>query len=49
MVAVYRARIDRPLMDDVIALVAARCEWRRRAALAPAPVVSVPHALPLAA
>ena len=38
MVATYRARCGRPLQDDVIALVASRSEWRRRAALAPAPV-----------
>ncbi len=36
MIATYRARIGRPLQDDVTALVAARWEWRRRAALAPA-------------
>jgi hypothetical protein len=47
MVAVYRARIGRPLADDVIALVAARSEWRRRAALA-SPAVAVAD-LPLAA
>jgi hypothetical protein len=47
MVAVYRQRIGRPLADDVIALVAARSEWRRRAALA-SPVVAVAD-LPLAA
>ena len=47
MVAVYRQRIGRPLADDVIALVAARSEWRRRAALA-SPAVAVAD-LPLAA
>ncbi len=30
MVATYRQRCGRPLQDDVLALVAARCEWRRR-------------------
>lgn len=39
MVTVYRERIGRPLQDDVITLVAARSEWRRRAALA-APVAA---------
>ncbi len=37
MVNTYRARCGRPLQDDVIALVASRSEWRRRAALAPLP------------
>jgi len=46
MVATYRARCGRPLQDDVIALVASRSEWRRRAALAPLPF---PVAHPLAA
>ncbi len=46
MVATYRQRCGRPLQDDVIALVASRSEWRRRAALAPAPVADD---LPLAA
>lgn len=32
-VATYRTRIDRALADDMLALVAARCEFRRRAAL----------------
>lgn len=32
LAATYRARIGRPLQDDVTALVAARWEWRRRAA-----------------
>jgi hypothetical protein len=34
MVATYRERVGRPLADDVITLVAARSEWRRRAARA---------------
>jgi len=46
MVATYRQRCGRPLQDDVTALVAARSEWRRRAALAPLPF---PIAQPLAA
>jgi len=44
MVATYRTRCGRPLQDDVIALVASRSEWRRRAALAAqvaVPVVAV--------
>ena len=51
MVGTYRARIGRPLPDDVTALVAARSEWRRRAALAPAPPFQdeIEHDLPLAA
>ena len=51
MVGTYRARIGRPLPDDVTALVAARGEWRRRAALAPAPPFQdeIEHDLPLAA
>ncbi len=36
MVKVYRERCGRPLGDDVTALVAARSEWRRRAARAAA-------------
>ncbi len=36
MVATYRTRCGRPLQDDVLALVATRCEWRRRHATAPA-------------
>ncbi len=47
MVATYRQRCGRPLQDDVIALVAARCEWRRRQATAPADLATA-H-LPLAA
>jgi hypothetical protein len=34
MVGVYRQRCGRALPDDVLTLVAARSEWRRRAALA---------------
>ena len=50
MVEAYRARIGRPLPDDVTALVAARGEWRRRAALAPASFQDeIEHDLPLAA
>lgn len=37
MVATYRTRCGRPLQDDVLALVASRSEWRRRAVLAPLP------------
>jgi hypothetical protein len=48
MVATYRTRCGRPLQDDVIALVASRSEWRRRAALAPLPF-SIAQAYPLAA
>jgi len=48
MVATYRTRCGRPLQDDVIALVASRSEWRRRAALAPLPF-PVAQAYPLAA
>jgi hypothetical protein len=44
MVAVYRQRIGRPLADDVIALGAARSEWRRRAALASPAVAGLPLA-----
>ncbi len=36
MVATYRERCGRPLGDDVLTLVAARSEWRRRAARATA-------------
>ncbi len=45
MVATYRQRCGRPLQDDVIVLVASRSEWRRRAALAPAPVAAADLAL----
>ena len=38
MVATYRARTGRVLPMDAANLIAARSEWRRRAALAPAPV-----------
>lgn len=41
MVATYRQRCGRPLQDDVIALVAARSEWRRRTATAVPLVVAV--------
>jgi len=43
MVATYRQRCGRPLQDDVIALVAARAEYRRRhaAALAAPAIVAV--------
>jgi len=41
MVATYRVRCGRPLQDDVIALVAARAEWRRRTATAVPLVVAV--------
>ena len=40
MVNTYRARTGRVLPMDAIGLVAARSEWRRRAALAPAPVAA---------
>jgi hypothetical protein len=49
MAANYRARCGRVLPADALNLVAARCEWRRRAALAPAPIVGITPALPLAA
>jgi hypothetical protein len=39
MAANYRARCGRVLPADALNLVAARCEWRRRAALAPVPLV----------
>ncbi len=45
--ATYRQRCGRPLQDDVTALVAARSEWRRRQATAPADL-AVAH-MPLAA
>ena len=38
MVATYRQRTGRVLPMDALNLIAARSEWRRRAALAPAPV-----------
>ena len=46
MVNTYRARTGRVLPMDALNLIAARAEWRRRAALAPAPVAAD---LPLAA
>lgn len=49
MVATYRTRCGRPLQDDVIALVAARSEYRRRAALAAPVNAPVAADLPLAA
>ena len=50
MVATYRARTGRVLPMDAANLIAARSEWRRRAALAPARIqVGIDHALPLAA
>ncbi len=51
MVATYRQRCGRPLQDDVLALVASRSEWRRRAARAPLPFPSAQPrtAQPLAA
>ncbi len=45
MVATYRARTGRVLPMDALNLIAARCEWRRRAALAPAPVAAADLAL----
>ncbi len=36
----YRARAGRVLPMDAASLIAARSEWRRRAALAPAPVAA---------
>ncbi len=42
MVAQYRARTGRALALDVVNLLAARAEWRRRAAAAPAPLVALP-------
>jgi len=41
MVVTYRVCCGRPLQDDVIALVASRSEWRRRAALAAPAIVAV--------
>ena len=50
MVGTYRARTGRALPMDAANLIAARSEWRRRAALAPARIqVGIDHALPLAA
>ncbi len=40
MVVQYRARTGRALALDVVNLLAARAEWRRRAAAAPAPVAA---------
>jgi len=46
MVSIYRARIGRPLQDDVATLVAVRCEWRRRhaARATVAPIAALPIA-----
>lgn len=44
LVATYRARIGRALPADLVAVTAARCEWRRRAALAPLLRVDLPLA-----
>ena len=50
MVDTYRARTGRVLPMDAANLIAARSEWRRRAALAPARIqVGIDHALPHAA
>jgi hypothetical protein len=49
MVGVYRQRVGRPLGDDVLTLVAARSEWRRRAALAAANRAYQPTGATLAA
>jgi len=47
MVNTYRARTGRVLPMDALNLIAARSEWRRRTALAPAPVAAADR--PLAA
>ena len=49
MVYVYRQRCGRALPDDVLTLVAARSEWRRRAALAAASRAYRPTGATLAA
>lgn len=50
MVAIYRARIGRVLPADALNLLAARAEWRQRAAgAAPAPLASFPVVIAVAA
>ncbi len=49
MAAVYMARCGRTLPADAVAILAARYEFRRRAAAAPAAIVALPVAPPLAA
>jgi hypothetical protein len=44
LTATYRARIGRARSEDVIALTAARCEWRRRRAAARPALLALPLA-----